>query len=310
VKALVSVVTPTFNRKHVLRRALDSIYAQTVPEVEAIVVDDGSSDGTEAMIAEYPRPVVYVQQENAGPAAARNRGLKRARGAFIAFLDSDDVFYPRHLEASLAALERSPQAGVVYGASEVVDADGRVVKVQRPRPEDRGRVLPRLLFYNFVMPSTVVMRRECYETVGGMNESLRFAEDWLYWLRLAERFPFEQVSEVLVRFQRSKISASRLPIEELVAMNREMLDIAFADPALAPAIAPYRRAAYAAMHRAYAETALELLDTGTARKLLARSLRQHPADARLYLLLAKALLPKWVLKNARGAMRGERGEKS
>ena len=309
MNALVSVITPTFNRKHVLRRALDSIYAQTVPEVEAIVVDDGSSDGTEAMIAEYPRPVVYMKQQNAGPAAARNRGLQRASGAFIAFLDSDDVFYPRHLEASLAALERSPQAGLVYGGSEVVDPDGRVVKVQRPRPENRGWVLPRLLFYNFVMPSTVVMRRECYETVGGMNEKLRFAEDWLYWLRLAERFPFEFVNEVLVRYQRSAVSASRLPIEDLVAMNREMLDLAFADSALAPAIAPYRQAAYAAMHRAYAETALELLDTGTARKLLARSLRQYPTDARLYSLLAKSLLPKWVLKSARGVKRGGRGKK-
>lgn len=308
MKALVSVVTPTFNRKHMLRRALDSIYAQTIPEVEAVVVDDGSSDGTEAMIAEYPRPVVYMKQENAGPAAARNRGMKHAAGAFIAFLDSDDVFYPRHLEASLVALERSPQAGLVYGASEVVDPDGRVVKIQRPRPEDRGRVLPRLLFFNFVMPSTVVMRRECYETVGGMNEKLRYAEDWLYWLRLADRFSFEQVSEVLVRYQRSGVSLSRLPIEDLLAMNREMLDLAFADPVLAPAIAPYRRAAYAAMHRSYAETALELLDTGTARKLLARSLRQHPADARLYPLLAKSLLPKWLLQGAREMKRGERGE--
>jgi glycosyltransferase involved in cell wall biosynthesis len=310
MKALVSVVTPTFNRKHMLRRALDSIYAQTVPEVEAIVVDDGSSDGTEEMIAEYPRPVVYMKQENAGPAAARNRGLTRARGAFIAFLDSDDAFYPRHLEASLAALERSPQASLVYGASEVVDPDGRVVKIQRPRPEDRGRVLPRLLFFNFVMPSTVVMRRECYEAVGGMNEKLRYAEDWLYWLRLADRFSFEHVSEVLVRYQRSAVSLSRLPIEDLLAMNREMLDLAFADPDLAPAIAPYRQAAYAAMHRSYAETALELLDTATARKLLARSFRHDPADARLYPLLAKSLLPKWVLKSAREMKRGERAKKS
>jgi glycosyltransferase involved in cell wall biosynthesis len=303
MKALVSVVTPTFNRKHALRRALDSVFSQTVPEVEAIVVDDGSSDGTEAMIAEYPRRVVYVKQPNAGPAAARNTGMQLAAGAFIAFLDSDDVFYPRHLEASLAALERSPQAGLVYGANEVVDAEGRVVKVQVPRPEDRGRVLPRLLFTNFVMPSTVVMRRECYEAAGGMNETLRFAEDWLYWLRLAERFSFEQVREVLVRFQRSTVSASRLPIESLVAMNREMLDLAFADPVLGPAIAPHRRAAYAAMHRAYAETALELLDTGTARKLLAQSLRLTPADPHLYPLLAKSLLPGWALKQARKAKR-------
>jgi len=305
MKALVSVVMPTFNRKHVLRRALDSVFAQTIPEVEAIVVDDGSSDGTEAMIAEYPRPIVYVGQQNAGPAAARNRGLKRAGGAFIAFLDSDDVFYPRHLEASLAALERSPEAGLVYGANEVVDAEGRVVKVQVPRPEDRGRVLPGLLFTNFVMPSTVVMRRECYEAVGGMNETLRFAEDWLYWLKMAERFPFEQVGEVLVRFQRSTVSASRLPIESLVAMNREMLDLAFADPVLGPAIAPHRRAAYAAMHRAYAETALELLHMGTARKLLAQSLRLSPWDPRLYSLLAKSLLPGWALKRAREAKRGK-----
>jgi glycosyltransferase involved in cell wall biosynthesis len=304
VSPRISVVIPTYNRARILGRALDSVFAQTVDDLEVIVVDDGSSDDTKGMIARYPRPVTFLEQANAGPAAARNRALAIARGEFIAFLDSDDTYLPMHLRAHLDVFARSPEVGLVHGASEVVDAQGRSVKLQRPLPEHRGRVLPALLFHNFVTLSAVVMRRACYEQVGPMHETLRFAEDWLYWLRIAAHVPFDYVDEVTLRFERSVVSASRRPLPDLAAENRRMLDLAFADPSLGPIIAPYQAAAYARMYRGYASMALEVFRGREARGFLGEALRSRPGDPESLVLLAKTFLPEGWVRAARRWTRG------
>jgi glycosyltransferase involved in cell wall biosynthesis len=304
VSPRISVVIPTYNRARTLVRALDSVFAQGVPDLEVIVVDDGSGDDTKGTIARYPHPVTYLEQANAGPAAARNRALAVARGEFIAFLDSDDVYLPRHLEAHLEVFARSPETGLVHGASEVVDVQGTVVKVQRPTPGHRGRVLPALLFHNFVTLSAVVMRRACYEQVGPMHETLRFAEDWLYWLRIAAHVPFDYVEEVTLRFERSVVSATRRPLPDLAAENRAMLDLAFADPSLGPQIARHRAAAYAGMYRGYAKMALEGFRPAEARRFLGEALRSQPADPESLVLMAKTFLPEGWVRTARAWARG------
>ena len=194
--------------------------------------------------------------------------------------------------------------GLVYAGSEIVDAGGAFVKEQRPLPANRGRVLPALLFSNFIMPSSVVMRRECYEYAGPMREDLWFAEDWLYWLRLAGRFPFDFVDAALVRFHRSRESASRRPLPELVAMNMRMFDLAFADPDLGPQIAPYRALARSRAYLGYARSCLEDLDQRGARALALRALRERPVDAWAAVVLLKTLLPKGWMRRARRIARG------
>lgn len=300
----ISVVIPTYDRARVLGRALDSVFAQGIDDLEVIVVDDGSSDDTRGMMARYPRPVTFLEQANAGPAAARNKALAVARGEFIAFLDSDDTYLPRHLASRLEVFERSPETGVVHGASEVVDAQGNVVKMQRPLPGHRGRVLPALLFNNFVTLSAVMMRRACYDRVGPMHETLRFAEDWLYWLRIAAHVPFDYVDEVTLRFERSVVSASRRPLPDLAAENRTMLDLAFGDPALGPLIARHRSATFARMYRNYAKMALEVYQPRVARDFLWEALRSRPADPESLVLLAKTILPEGLVRAARRWTRG------
>lgn len=301
---VVSVVIPTYNRRAMLARALASIRAQAGVDVEILVVDDGSTDGTASWVADQPHPVRFFQQANAGPAAARNVALSAATGAFFAFLDSDDEFLPGHLRSHLEVLERDPAVGLVYGASEIVEADGSVVKIQRPQPENRGRVLPQLLRYNFVMPSTVVMRRECYEWAGPMEASLHFAEDWLFWLKIAGRFPFDYVPDVTVRFQRTPGSASRRPLEELVAMNRAMFDLAFTDPKLGPVIAGWRAETYGAMYEGYARTALETSRLAEARRFLREAWRLQPGRRSILPLYLKSLIPGTLLAAGRSYRRG------
>src|SRR5664280_1650862 len=110
----VSVVIPTYNRLAYLREALDSVLAQTRAADEILVVDDGSTDGTEAAISALPAPVRYLRQQNAGPAAARNHGLREAKGDWIAFLDSDDLWVPEKLEAQMDFLERNPAVELLF----------------------------------------------------------------------------------------------------------------------------------------------------------------------------------------------------
>ena len=197
----VSVIVPSYNRRELLARALDSILAQTVPVDEIIVVDDGSTDGTGEMLqTRYGERVRHVWQANAGVSAARNRGLSLARGAFIALLDSDDLWHPRKTALQLQWLADHPDHAMVLCDVERVDIDGNPLGITRRRdaiPVD-GYVLRWLVHEPSLVPASMMMRREVYETIGGFDESLRTAEDLEYHLRIARHFRIGVVEEALV----------------------------------------------------------------------------------------------------------------
>jgi GT2 family glycosyltransferase len=219
---LVSVVVPTYNRAYCLRRTIDSALSQTYPEIEVIVVDDGSSDGTaELMRAAYgcDDRVRYFSQPNRGVAAARNRGIGLARGKYIGFLDSDDTWKPWKLQVQVACLEHAPNVGMVWTDMEAVDAEGRVfhrnylhkmydayrwfttdqlfakeyaiseVAPGVPGVPARGKfrvgdIFSQMVMGNLVHTSTVVLRHECAQRVNGFNEDWRVGEDYDYHLRI------------------------------------------------------------------------------------------------------------------------------
>jgi glycosyltransferase involved in cell wall biosynthesis len=186
-------VIPTWNRAALLVRALRSVLAQTVPDLEAVVVDDGSTDDTRAAVSavDDARIVLVTLPRRQGPAAARNHGIRRARADLVAFLDSDDEWRPRMLEATLERLARSdhPRADVVYCGWDVWDAQrGRAVP---PAPEDaaahEGDVFERLLAgWQPRSTSGVAVRRNALLEVGGFDESLPAWVDMDLWLRLAQ----------------------------------------------------------------------------------------------------------------------------
>ena len=130
----VSVIIPTFNRADLVKQAVDSVLRQTVTDYEVIVVDDGSTDGTRQALEDVTPPVRYYFQKNRGVAAARNLGIEEARGEYLAFLDSDDLFEPGFLEAVLATFAAHPEAGAVCSAEREIDIEnnlGRHVYTKR-----------------------------------------------------------------------------------------------------------------------------------------------------------------------------------
>jgi glycosyltransferase involved in cell wall biosynthesis len=196
----VSVIIPTFNRRELVSKAVESVLAQTLAVEEIIVVDDGSSDGTaEALEEKYGQRVTVIRQANAGVSTARNRGLAQARGEFLAFLDSDDTWMPTKTEKQVRLLESDPRLGMVVCDIVRKDERGEVLFVTRRRdaiPED-GHALKWVLRLPSLGPPSVMLRREVYEQVGGFDPSLRTAEDVDFFLRVARRWPVGVVDESL-----------------------------------------------------------------------------------------------------------------
>jgi glycosyltransferase involved in cell wall biosynthesis len=201
----VSAIIPTFNRRELVCRAIDSALAQTFPVDEIIVVDDGSTDGTGQMLQDrYGQRIRYAWQPNAGVSAARNLGMSMARGRYIALLDSDDEWFPEKTARQHAWLEQRPGFGMVVCDIEMVDGELQVIGIYRRRDVIRedGWALRWALANPALAPASTLMRREVYEDIGGFDESLRTAEDIDYHLRIARRWQIGVVEETLVRTMR------------------------------------------------------------------------------------------------------------
>ena len=201
-KPLVSVVTATYNMAQYVAEALDSILGQTYPHIEAVVVDDGSKDNTQEVLARYaddPR-VKIIHQENAGQTVAKNRGLAECTGAFVGFCDADNAWLPDKIASQLPAFEGSHPPSVVYGDLQFIDDKGEDLptpKVQR----HSGRITGRLLADNFVPFNTCLVPRSIVDEVGGFDESLSMAIDYDLWLRISTRYEFLHMPKVMARYR-------------------------------------------------------------------------------------------------------------
>lgn len=226
---LVSVIIPAFNAKSYIQLAIESALGQREHIAEIIVIDDGSTDGTEDVVAGFCEDVIYQKQPNAGPAAARNWGASFATGDWIAFLDADDVWLPGKLNEQLHAARHS-NPGVVY--TNVLNV-GECANVGVSRPVNRlpgGDIFEFLLHDNFIPLSSVLIRRDLFLAVRGFREEFLGTEDWDLWMRLAaEGVRFEVVREPLVeyRWRADSLSKDHGRMKEL---RQRTVDMALASP--------------------------------------------------------------------------------
>jgi glycosyltransferase involved in cell wall biosynthesis len=203
-RMLFSVVIPTYNRLHTLKRALDSVLGQNLDDFEIVIVDDGSEDGTtEYIYGLKNRKIKYIWQENSGlPSVARNRGIEEAKGDWVAFLDSDDFWYMDKLVTIARNIERHPDV-IGFSHWEDLSVDGVVTKVLRHGSRGKGDIYEDLLLNgNFFSTSAMVVRRDCLLKVGGFNTDQRYyiVEDYDLWLRLARSGEFFCIEEVLGQY--------------------------------------------------------------------------------------------------------------
>jgi len=209
---LVSVLMPTYNREKYLPEAIESVLNQTYTTFELLIVDDGSTDDTEEAVKPYlsDRRVKYYYKSNGGQSSGRNFGFQRSRGSYICFLDSDNKWLPNKLELCVCAAIKNPEYDVFYGDNIAIDSKGKELhKVTMKRYS--GIITAELLKDNFVTINTSMLSRECYETMGGLNENFLRAPDYEFWLRLSTRYKFFYIPEYMAfyRIMEDQISSDK-----------------------------------------------------------------------------------------------------
>ena len=204
---LVSAVIPTYNYARFVTHAIDSVLAQTYTPLECIVVDDGSTDETPEVLRPFGDRIRVIRQENRGLSAARNAGIRSARGSYVALLDADDRWKPTKIAQQVALAESDPAVGAIGCAVELVEGASppRAMRARQPALELPARLRQIAVRSGWVegSGSGALVPRRILDEVGPFDETLRAAEDWDMWLRIAARYRIRNAaSEVLVSIAR------------------------------------------------------------------------------------------------------------
>jgi len=197
VEIKITTIIPTFNRAEFLAQTLESVFRQTRPADEIIVVDDGSTDHTRDVLAQFQDRIRIIQQENRGVSAARNMGIRYARHEWLAFLDSDDLWLPRKLERQVEALNSQPEYRVCY-TNEEWRKDGQWRNQGKRHQKYSGWIYDKCLPLCIISPSSVIVHKSVFETVGLFDENLPACEDYDLWLRVSSRFPILYLPQRLI----------------------------------------------------------------------------------------------------------------
>lgn len=291
----VSLVIATFNHGRLLPEALDSAIGQTLEGVEIVVVDDGSTDDTPAVLARYGDRIRVVCQPNRGLAAARNMGLAAARGAYVSFLDADDVLMPTKLAEQNAVLEQAPAVGWTYCDVLIETAATGTAMRASERFGYAGRRLegwlfPELIHGNFIPAIAPLVRRTALDAAGGFDERLTALEDWDLWLRLSLIAEARYSPAVLVRYRvhpggmsedRSRMDENRFRVLDALCRTQ---------PAAVEGLGPVGRRIIADTHNWLGKEAYARGDWAEARRRFTASLVTVPWQRQAPMLLGLSLV--------------------
>lgn len=301
--ARVTVVIPTYNTAAFIKEAVDSVLAQTYPDVRLIIVDDGSTDNTRELLAPYGDRLTYLHKPNGGFASALNTGIRHSDSEFVAWLSADDVFLPEKTRLQMEQLSANRSFSISHTAFHEIDAHGKILSTVRVSPGYAEHVtISSLLRRCYVNGSTCLFRRECFEQAGYFDESLGVASDWEMWMRLARRFHFGYLPQPLVLYRKHEVNmtqARRFQVLESsyaigLRVLREVPLSEIFDLAETNTTAGRRQAA----RRLY-EASHKLRNLPAVRcKVLASSIAHWPWQPALFCLPAVVLRTRlsWVLK--------------
>ncbi len=313
----VSVVVPCYNAEPFVLAALRSVLAQGEPDLEVIVVDDGSRDGSVAAIRASQLPVTIVEQANAGVAAARNAGIARARGRWVAFIDADDIWLPGKLAAQRLLLAATPGARMCYTAWETwpsLDPEPPPALLAALQQEAgdayrwagaSGWIYGDLLQACVVWTSTVVAERTLLEEAGGFDPDLHIGEDYDLWLRLSRVTPIQRVAAPLALYRLHPASATRsTPARNFrcEVVERALQRWGYVGPdGRSVERGPVDRG-LAASWAAFAGSHMQVGNRAIARRAALKALGLWAGEPSAWVVLAKSVLPRTaaVAVNAKG----------
>jgi glycosyltransferase involved in cell wall biosynthesis len=275
-RPLVSVVIPAYDAARWIRETIASALAQTYRPIEVLVVDDGSTDATVAIAGSFGTAVEVIRQANSGAAAARNAGIARSRGEYVALLDADDVWDARKIEAQVRALDADRSVGALQCGTTYVDEAGRVLEVRRP--PGRTTFWDVVRFHGVVaLMSTLVIRRSCIDAAGAQETRFEGKDEWEWGMRLARRCGLGGLPEALVTHRVLAASMSR-DVASHVRPGLAVLEHVFADPTLPPGLRRRRAAAYAAFYLMLAGGYWQAGDWGAFALWLQRAIAADPVS--------------------------------
>lgn len=194
---LISVIIPTYNRQFFLKTAIQSVLNQTFEKFELLIIDDGSKDTTCEIVKSFKdKRIKYIYQKNQGPSSARNSGIKLAHTNFISFLDSDDTWKKEKLEIQYEAMLENPQY-LLSHTEEIWYKNGKILNPKKIHQKQHGTVFEQSLRLCAISMSTVMVRKELFDTIGLFDENLLVCEDYDMWLRVTTKFPVLLIKKVL-----------------------------------------------------------------------------------------------------------------
>jgi glycosyltransferase involved in cell wall biosynthesis len=295
VSCKVSVIIPTYNRAEYICETLESVFTQTYPDFEVIIVDDGSTDHTKDVLKPYLNRVQYIYKNNGGPASARNTGIRASTGKYIAFLDSDDLWMPDKLQVQADFLEAHPEYAMVFSGYEFI-GERKVKHLKKPRVFYDCTV-DALLEGNKIATLTVMVRKEVFDVVGKFDEDPQIIalEDYSFWLRVAPKYKIAYVDRPLAKYRihPSNISLDLSPLleKERIVLKKWLKDQKRPDPQIRLAVE--KRLNFIRFEQSYRSGSREM--QMEARRAYIEILRKDPFYLKGYVMFACTYLPPhWI----------------
>jgi GT2 family glycosyltransferase len=289
---LVSIVTPSFNQAAFLEQTLRSVLEQDYSPLEYIVMDGGSTDGSLDIIKRYAQRLAWwASEKDSGQAEAINKGMRRAHGEIVAWVNSDDTLLPGAISAAVNAFVRHPDAVLVYGDAQAVDGQDRLLNVLHyPQLS-----LEDLLCYAIIGQPAVFMRRSAFEAAGGLDTSYHFMLDHQLWIKLARQGKIVHVDQAWASMRYHAQAKNRAQATGFAREAFRLLDWMEEQPNLASALQRVRMRARASAQRVNSRYLLDDGQSWPALKAWARAFVIHPPTA-----LARLNLPASALLNLAG----------
>lgn len=218
----ITVVTPSFNQGIYIRRTIESVLSQDIDDLEFIVMDGGSTDGTVDILKEYDKRLIWRSEHDKGQADAVNKGIMEAHGDIIGWLNSDDIYYPDAIKKVLDVFERNPEINVVYGNANHIREDDSVIEEYYTEDFDYER----LKDVCFICQPSVFFRKKIVDKYGYLDEKLQYCMDYEYWLRLGKGEKFFRLDELLAGsrlYEDNKTLGNRRKVHEEMLIMQEKL---------------------------------------------------------------------------------------
>lgn len=301
---LVSVVVAMYNSSEFIGNTINCLISQTYDPVEIILVDDGSIDGTFALVQSLTsatKNIYCYRKENGGVASARNYGIKRASGRYIAFCDHDDLWSQQKLSHQIPLFDEDAYVGLIYSPVRFIDKQGRIHRDRVPDTAYEGDVLEQLLCRNFIPFSSVVIRKSCFDLLGGFREDRQMhgSDDRNMWIRLATQFKVRCCPEVLVDIVKHGQNYSDQEAKMLEAGLRCLDDIWTSFTELKEWNIRLFWKSYGQIYRDYGVSFFTQGDYGKARSCMIAAARVEPWRTVTYKYLLLSLMPKRFVDNIR-----------